>query len=109
LKKLKRWLIAAFAFSCLAGCIGIEFNNVEAEQNEQLARDPDLAWHLDSLKIPQDDSFHFGFGVGYVPANISASPARTAAGWSVNLSACHAVPFVLRPRPTPQPTPTRYK
>jgi hypothetical protein len=45
-----------------AGDHPIELNHVEAEENERLARDPELAEYLQSLNIPQDSHLHFSGG-----------------------------------------------
>jgi hypothetical protein len=89
------WIIFFF---CLTSCV--EFNNVTADENEKLAKDPELAWYLDSLKVPQDDRFHLGGNIVQIHDRQGA-----AIGWTFNISARHAIPFILRPPYPPKSYP----
>jgi hypothetical protein len=84
---------AAFCLLLLIpGCSTLEFNNFQAERAENLARNRELAAHLESRAIPRDDRFHFSIGVARVHDRASGD----AVGWSFTLRLRHALPFIVR-------------
>lgn len=78
-------------FSCCSS-LPLEFNNLEADKNERLERDPELAWYLDSLKIPQDDRLHYSGGISRLHDRGTGAPI----GWSVTASVKCAWPRDMR-------------
>src|SRR5882724_2632036 len=94
------------AILVLSGCAALPaFHGpdlqIAAEQNEKLSKDPELAWRLDMLKAPQDDNWHFSANV----QRLHDRQTGSAIGWAATFGARHALPFILRPRPTPSATP----
>lgn len=71
-----------------------EFNNVTADENARLAKDPALASYLQQSAVPQDQHFHFAIGVTRLHDRTTGDPV----GWNFTLSVCVSWPrFELPP------------
>lgn len=96
---MSRPYLAALALA-LGGCADlIELNNVAADNELWLRRNPEAEEALKLAAVPGDDRFH-------VHANVAqVSDKNGATGWLFTLSARHSIPFVLRPPYPPKTYP----
>jgi hypothetical protein len=81
----------------LSSCTGLqefiaehpfELNNIEADENEKRARDPELDDYLESLKVPQDSALHFSGSITRLHDRATGAPV----GWEFDVRAKCAWP-----------------